>query len=63
MYSHQGDTVQIEAPEFDPDIDPDSPVSTDKKHETVPAQGTLVTIPETSEPEDDNSIAPGTKTD
>ena len=31
MYSHQGDSVQIEAPEFDPDIDGDSPVSTDQK--------------------------------
>ena len=63
MYSHQGDTVQIEAPEFDPDIDGDSPVSTDEKHEIAPIQGTLATIPEVSEPEDDNSIAPGTKTD
>ena len=63
MYSHQGDTVQIEAPEFDPDIDGDSPASTNEKHEKVPVQGTLTTIPETSEPEDDNSIAPGTNTD
>ena len=63
MYSHQGDTVQIEAPEFDPDIDGDSPVSTDEKHEIVPVQGRLATILETSEPEDDNSIAPGTNTD
>ena len=63
MYSHQGDTVQIETPEFDPDIDRDSPASTDEKHEIVPAQGTLATIPEVSEPDDDNSIAPGTKTD
>ena len=63
MYSHQGDTVQIEAPEFDPDIDGDSPASTDEKHKIVPVQGTLATIPETSEPEDDNSIAPGTNTD
>ena len=55
--------MQIEAPEFDPDIDGDSSASTDKKHKIVPAQGTLVTIPETSEPEDDNSIAPGTDTD
>ena len=29
----------------------------------TPAQGTLATIPEVSEPEDDNSIAPGIKTD
>ena len=63
MYSHQGNTVQIEAPEFDPDIDGDSPASTDKKHDIVPTQGTLVTIPETTEPEDDNSIAPGNNTD
>ena len=63
MYSHQGNTVQIEAPEFDPDIDRDSPVSADEKHKIAPVQGTLATIPEVSEPEDDNSIAPGTKTD
>ena len=63
MYLHQGDTEQIEAPEFDPDIDGDSPVSIDKKHKIVPVQGTLATNPETSEPEDDNSIAPGANTD
>ena len=63
MYLHQGDTVQIEAPKFDPDIDRDSPVSTDERHKIAPVQGTLATIPEASEPEDDNSIAPGTKTD
>ena len=63
MYSHQGDTVQFEAPEFDPDIDGDSPANTDEKHGKVTVQGTLVTIPETSEREDDNSIAPGTNTD
>ena len=56
MYLHQGDTVQIEAPEFDPDIDGDSPASMDEKHEIVPAQGTLATIPEVSEPEDDNTV-------
>ena len=63
MYLNQGDTVQIEAPEFDPDIDRDSPVSIDEKHEIVPVQRTLATIPETSEPEDVNSPAPGTNTD
>ena len=31
MYLHQGNTVQIEAPEFDPNIDGDSPVSTDER--------------------------------
>ena len=63
MYSHQGDTVQIETPEFDPDIDGDSPVSADERHEIALVQGTLATIPEVSEPEDDNGIAPETKTD
>ena len=63
MYSHQGNSVQIEAPVFDPDIDGDSPANTDEKHRKVPVQGTLATIPETSEPEDDNSIAPETNTD
>ena len=63
MSSHQGDSVQIEAPEFDPDIDGDSPAYTDEKHGKVPVQGTLATIPETSEPEDEDSIAPGTNTD
>ena len=63
MYSHQGDSVQIEALKFDPDIDGDSPVNTDEKHSKVLLQGTLATIPETSEPEDEDSIAPGTNTD
>ena len=61
--SHHTDSVQIEAPNFDPDIDGDSPVYTDEKHGKVPVEGTLETIPETSEPEDDSSIAPGTNTD
>ena len=61
MYPHQrdqSDTVQIDAPEFDPDIDRDSQPNTDKEHKTVSVQGTLETIPESSKPEDDNSIAP-----
>ena len=48
---------------FDPDINGDSPVSTDEKHKIAPVQGTLATIPEVSEPEDDNSITPGANTD
>ena len=63
MYLHQSDSVQIKAPKFDPDIDRDSPAYTDEKHGKVPVQGTLETIPETSEPEDDDSSAPGTNTD
>ena len=63
MYMNQGNTVQIEAPEFDPDIDGDSHVSTDKRHKITPVQGTLAPIPEVPEPDEDNSIAPGAKTD
>ena len=59
---NQGDTVQIGAPEFNPDIDRDSPLSINKKPNEVTIQGTLPTIPEVTEPEDDNSLTPGTTT-
>ena len=49
--------MQIEAPEYDPDIDRDNQSNIDKKHETASVQGTLEPIPEPSEPEDVNSIA------
>ena len=62
MYSHQGDTVQIDAPEYNPDIDGDNQSNTEEKHKTVSVKGTLETIPEPSEPEDDNSIAPENNT-
>ena len=58
MYPHQTDTVQIDAPEYDPDIDGDNHPNTDKKQATLSIQGTLETIPESSILEDDNSIAP-----
>ena len=58
MYPHQTDTVQIDALEYDPDIDRDNQSNTDKKHATVSVQGTLETILESSVLEDDNSIAP-----
>ena len=58
MYPHQSDTVQIDAPEYDPDIDGDNQPNTDKKHATVSIQGTLETIPESAELEDENSVAP-----
>ena len=51
-------TVQINAPEYDPDIDGDNQPNTDKEHEKASVQGTLEMIPESSEPEDDNSITP-----
>ena len=62
MYSHQSDTVQIDAPEYDPDIDGDNQSNKDEKYKTVSLQGTLETIPEPSEPEDNNSIAPENNT-
>ena len=62
MYMNQGDTVQIEAPNFNPDIDGDTSLSTDKKPNEVTIQGTLPPIPEVNEPEDDNSFTPGTIT-
>ena len=48
MYPHQSDTVQIDAPEYDPDIDGDNQLSTDKKPTTVSIEGTLEMIPESS---------------
>ena len=62
MYPHQTDTVQIDTPVYDPDIDRDNQPNADKKHATVSIQGTLETIPESSVLEDDNSIAPGNNT-
>ena len=62
MYPHQTDTVQINAPEYDPDIDRDNQPNTDKKHTTVSVQGTLETSQESSVLEDDNSISPDNST-
>ena len=58
MYPHQTDTVQINTPEYDPDIDGDNQPNTDKK-QAVSVQGTPNISPEPSVLEDDNSIAPG----
>ena len=58
MYSHQSNTVQINAPEYNPDIDGDNQLNKDDKHKTVSVQGTLEIIPEPSAPEDDSSITP-----
>ena len=58
MYLHQTDTVQINALEYNLDIDRDNQPNTDKKHTTVSVQGTLNTSQESSVLEDDNSIAP-----
>ena len=62
MHMNQGDTVQIEAPNFNPDIDRVTSLSTDRKPNEVTIQGTLPPILEVTEPEDDNSPTPGTTT-
>ena len=59
MHMNQGDTVQIEAPDFDPDIDGVTSPSTDKKPNELTIQRKLSPIPEIIEPEDDNSLTPG----
>ena len=58
MYPHQTDTVQINAPEYDPDIDRDNQPNTNNRHITVSIQGTLNTFQESSVLKDDNSTAP-----
>ena len=60
MHMNQGDTVQIEAPDFDPDIDGVSSPSTDETPNKLMIQGTLSPTPEVTELEDDNSLTPGT---
>ena len=62
MYMNQGDTVQIEAPKIDLDIDRDRPPSNVEKTDEVSIQGTLPTILEVTEPEDDNRYTPETNT-
>ena len=62
MYMNQVDTVQIEAPKFDLDIDGDRPLTTIEKPDEALIPGTLPTIPEVIEPEDDSRSTPGTNT-
>ena len=59
MHMNQGDTVQIEAPDFDPDIDGVSSPSTDEKPNELMIEGTSSPTPEFTEPEDD-SLTPAT---
>ena len=54
MHMNQGDTVQIEAPDFNPDIDGVSSPSTDEKPNKLMIQGTSSPTPEVTEPEDDS---------
>ena len=50
-HMNSGDTVQIEAPDFDPDIDDISSPTTDEISNKVLTQGTALPTPETTEPE------------
>ena len=58
-HMNQGDTVQIEAPDFDPDINGVSSPSTEEKPNKSMTQGTLTPILEVTESEDD-SLTPKT---
>ena len=58
MYPHQTDTVQINTPEYNPDIDGDNQPNTNNRSITVSVQGTLNTSQESSILEDDCSTAP-----
>ena len=52
-HMNQVDTVQIEVPDFDSDIDGVSSPSTDQKHNKLLIQGTSSPTPEVTEPEND----------
>ena len=52
-HMNPGDTVQIEAPDFDPDIDGVSSPSTDGIPNKLLTQGTSSPTPETTEPENE----------
>ena len=56
MHMNSGDTVQIEAPHFDPDIDGVSSPSTDRKPNDFTTQGTSSPTPAVTKPEDDSFI-------
>ena len=59
-YTHESrDTVEIEAPDTDPDIDDISPPSTKKKRNKLLTQGTSSPASEVTEPKD-NSSTPAT---
>ena len=62
MHMNQGDTVQIEAPNFDLDIDGDTSPSTNEKSNEVMIQGTLPPMDEVPDPENDSSLTPGMPT-
>ena len=55
MHMNQGDTIQIEAPDFDPDIDEVFSPSSDEKCNEIQTQGTPSPASEATEPKDNNS--------
>ena len=59
MHMNPGDPVQIETPDFDPDIDNISSPSTDEKQNELLTQGTSSPASEVNKPED-NSPTPAT---
>ena len=59
MHMNQGNTIQIEAPDFDPDVDEVSSPSADEKWKELSTQGTSSPAPEAAKPED-NSPTPAT---
>ena len=52
MHMNSGDTIQIEAPDFDPDIDDVSSPSTDEKQTELLTQGTSSPASEVTKPKD-----------
>ena len=55
LHMNSGDTIQIEAPNFDPDIDDISSLTIDKVSNKLLTQGTASPTPETREPEIERS--------
>ena len=48
-HMNSGDTIQIEAPDFDPDIDDISPTTIDQESNNLLIQGTASPTPKTTE--------------
>ena len=51
LHMNSGDTIQIEAPDFDPDIDYVSPTTIDQESNNRLTQGTTSLTPKSTEPE------------
>ena len=51
LHMNPGDTIQIEAPDFDPDIDDISPTTIDQAPNNPSTQGSVSPIPKTAEQE------------